>query len=153
MKEKPSLLKPITTHEVPSKISTGSGNMENLVTLNRLLISPFRNNAQAASVCAALAIIEAAEVGEVIRPSSFERDGENKFNWSDPGGRPTADSIGFAINFLLGEEITGEEDEARRDSFSALVQEVLIPRGVEILESMRYDELCDWLIRVLESYE
>ena len=83
MKEKPSLLKPITTHEVPSKISTGSGSMDNLVTLNRLLLSPFRNNAQAASVCAALAIIEAAEKGEVIPPASFEREGENKFNWSE----------------------------------------------------------------------
>lgn len=151
MKEKPSLLKPITTHEVPSKISTGSGQMENLVTLNRLLLSPFRNNAQAASVCAALAIIEAAQKGEVIRPASFEREGENKFNWGDPGGRPTADSIGFAINFLLDEEITGEENQERRDSFSALVQEVLIPRGVEILESMRYDELCDWFIEILNS--
>ena len=125
--------------------------MDNLVTLNRLLLSPFRNNAQAASVCAALAIIEAAEKGEVTHPASFERKGENKFNWSDPGGRPTADSIGFAINFLLDEEITGEENQERQKSFSALVQEVLIPRGVEILESMRYDDLCDWFIEILTS--
>ena len=133
------------------RISTGTGKSETLVTLKKLLISPFTGNAQAASVCVTLALIEAVEKGEIVHPKESASAGVAKFNWGESGTDTTSHSIGFTINNLLGTEIMGENEKDRRKSFSDLVQDTLIPRGVEIIESKRYDDLCDWFIQILEA--
>jgi len=147
-----SLIKPMTTHEVPPKISTGIMGLEHLTTMQKMLHSRVKSNAQSASLCVTLAILEAVEKGKLISPKEeYQTTTDNKFNWGEGDTSVSAHSISFAINELLKEEIIGEDNDARRKSFTKLVQKTLIPRGMEIIEEKTYEELCDWFIEILTA--
>ena len=147
-----SLIKPMTTHEVPPKISTGRKGLRHLTTIKNILHTPVKSNAQSASLCVTLAILEVVEKGKLTHPKKeYQPTSDNKFNWKEGGTQVSSHSISFAINELLESEIMGEDDDDRRKSFSKLVQKTLIPRGLEIIEEKKYDELCDWFIEILTA--
>ena len=86
--------------------------------------------------------------GELIEP----KDGyskEHAFNWGQGGSILNHNSISFTVNKLFFEVY----DETEESDFKQLIQDKLLPRGLEILVESDYGELCDLFVRVLSSNE
>ena len=141
--------KKVTTHKIPASINTisGGGGNELLLNMKRMMNEPLEDNPAVASMCVTLAILEAMEnSGELIEP----KDGyskEHAFNWGQGGSILNHNSISFTVNKLFFEVY----DETEESDFKQLIQDKLLPRGLEILVESDYEELCDLFVKVLSS--
>ena len=145
--EKFSLAKGYVTHRVPTRISSNNQlNSDSLVSMKGLIYDSFQGNSQAAALCVTLALIEASQKGEPVEPTEkLVPDEGSQFNWIEGGTKEVAHSISYTINILL-------EDEFSNDSeFKTLVQHTLLPRGLELLEELDDQELCDFFLSVLDN--
>lgn len=119
---------------------------ESIVNVRKILAKPFANNHTAAAFYVNLSLIEASENdGIPINPTSSHTSNEtSNFRWANLD-KEIRESIFFSINQLLVDPPSSD------DSLKDLIQNILIPRGIQIIEENNTDELLEMLISIYED--
>ena len=125
-----------TTHSIPRRISSDTGN-KNYLLMQGLLERELSGGAITAILCATLALISEIEERTEIEEGSKFTYGDNQLS------RELSPSLFYTV------EKTNPSIES--DKLSRYIDHTLIPTGFEVIRSHNAVELCDLIIQSLDS--